>query len=472
MKKNNIDAVAAKAGTWYTIANLLLKGVAFFSLPIFTRLLSTEDFGIYNTYIAYESILTAILGLGLYGTVKNAKLDYKALFEKYLSSVAFLSILVLAFILTIANVFYALYADLLGFSRFETNCLILQSFGSYIIFFYGSKLNIEFKYKSYITISFLNTIGNVLLSILLIKYVFPYQRYLGRILGSAIPLITIGIILSAYLILKGKTLYNKQYWNYALRLGLPLVPHVISQSLLTQFDRIMISSMIGHSEAGIYSYIYTICTITYVICSSLDNAWTPWVFLNIAKGERQHIKDTSKQYVDLFMILSLGFICIMPEFTKLIADRTYWGGIDLLIPLTLANYFVFLYMLPVNIEYYNKKTKLISVGTMGAAATNAILNYIAITIWGYKAAAYTTLASYMLLFIFHWLIAKKYDVDTVYDIKSIARSSAVLIFISFTILFTMQFEIFNIIYRYAIALTLIVILLKNTGKLKNILISN
>lgn len=71
MNKENLEKKATKAGIWYTIGNFLLKGCIFFSLPIFTRILSTTDFGIYNTYIAYEGILTAILGLGLYRNDKK-----------------------------------------------------------------------------------------------------------------------------------------------------------------------------------------------------------------------------------------------------------------------------------------------------------------------------------------------------------------------------------------------------------------
>ena len=80
---------SVKAGLWYTIGNIALKGCAFLTLPVFTRLLSTSDFGVYNAYIAYEQIFTAILGVGFYGTIKNAKLDFKENFKKYLSSIVY-----------------------------------------------------------------------------------------------------------------------------------------------------------------------------------------------------------------------------------------------------------------------------------------------------------------------------------------------------------------------------------------------
>ena len=69
----------------------------------------------------------------------------------------------------------------------------------------------------------------------------------------------------------------------------------------------------------------------------------------------------------------------MPEVTKIMAGSNYWGGISLIIPLTFGNFFVFMYGLPVNIEYYHKKTGFISLGTILAAGLNAVLNYF----WNY-----------------------------------------------------------------------------------------
>ena len=53
------------AGVGYTTSNLLLKGVAFLSIPIFTRLLTPADFGLYSVFVSYESILFLFVGLCL-----------------------------------------------------------------------------------------------------------------------------------------------------------------------------------------------------------------------------------------------------------------------------------------------------------------------------------------------------------------------------------------------------------------------
>ena len=70
------DSKVVKAGIGYTIGNYLLKGFSFITVPIFARLLTTEDFGIYSTFVAYETILFIILGCAIHTSYKNAKYKY------------------------------------------------------------------------------------------------------------------------------------------------------------------------------------------------------------------------------------------------------------------------------------------------------------------------------------------------------------------------------------------------------------
>ena len=456
---NKLNKVATKAGVWYIIGNLLLKGVVFFSLPIFTRLLSTSDFGTYNAYMAYEGIISAVVGLGLYGSVKNAKFDFKDKFDEYISSTLFMSLSVFISVLLIINIIYPLLQEVLGFSRFVTNCLLFQSLGASFIQFYGAKLNIEFKYKSYLVISIFNSIGSVLLSVALILFIFPQERYLGRILGSTLPPMLVLLFVGTFILLRGKKFFYKKYWNYAKRISLPLVPHVVSQSILSQFDRIMIRDMVGTSEAGIYSYMYTICTITYVICMSLDNAWNPWLFYKLKEEQESEVYRASPKYMELFAFITVGFVCVIPEVAKIMASANYWDGMDLLIPISLSNFCIFLYLMPVSIEYYHKKTKFISIGTLTAAAINLLLNYVFIRFWGYKAAAYTTAISYFILFFFHLKIAWKYNFNKIFNLRQLVRITLIVIVSLIIIKLTFNIIIVNLILRYLIVLVITVFIL-------------
>lgn len=161
-------------------------------------------------------------------------------------------------------------------------------------------------------------------------------------------------------------------------------------------------------------------------------------------------------YIGFFALLTLGFICVMPEMTKKMANSEYWEGIDLIVPLALANYFIFLYMIPVGVEYYNKKTCFISIGTLLAALTNLVLNFVCIKHFGYKAAAYTTLISYVALFILHWIISCKFGIRSIYNIKTILSITLLLVIVAFIVLKIMKYALFSLILRYLIIICIAV----------------
>ena len=448
---------ALNAGMWYIVGNMLLKGIVFLTLPIFTRLLPTSDYGLYNTYVAYETIVTGVIGLGLYGSVKRAKIDFREKFDEYISSITFMGLFVLLGMLLVINCIYPVFQHVLPFERWVVIILLFHGYGSFVIQIYNAKLNMEFKYKSFILIAFLNTVSNILISVYLILNVFQYNRYIGRVLGYAIPPIVIGLVLTIVMAIRGKKVIDGRYWKYGALIGLPLVPHVLSQTLLSQFDRVMIQSIVGDSEAGIYSFIYTISTILFIVHQSLDSAWTPWVYYRINSEEKADVKEKSKLYILFFSIMTVGFICVVPEIIKLMSARDYWVGMNLIVPTTLSTFCIFLYTLPVNIEYYNKKTAFISAGTVGAAIVDVVLNSFFIRLLGYEAAAYTTLFSYILLFVFHLLIAQKYEFNDCYDIKWIGLCSLAVFIIGLIIRLSEQ----NIILRYSVVVIILAYLLVN-----------
>ena len=85
-------------------------------------------------------------------------------------------------------------------------------------------------------------------------------------------------------------------------------------------------------------------------------------------------------------------------------------------PIVLSMYYAFLYTLPSSVEYYYKKTKLIALGTMLAAGMNILLNAVFIPAFGYVAAAYTTVACYLLYYLLHVAFSWWVHKGMVYDI--------------------------------------------------------
>ncbi len=95
-------------------------------------------------------------------------------------------------------------------------------------------------------------------------------------------------------------------------------------------------------------------------------------------------------------------------------------------PLIAGGYYAFLYTLPASIEYFFEKTNYTMIGTMSAACINIVLNYIFIPRYGYVAAAYKTLATYFLYFLFHYFLSKRIVGRYIYSNKVIGLSCIVI----------------------------------------------
>lgn len=441
---------AAKAGAAYTIGNILLKGVTFLTLPIFSRLLTTEEYGLYNLYVSYETILTIFVGLCLYGSLRTAKYDYKEYFERYMASILTLSFVSFGTILFVGNITFNYWAGSFDFNRSILNILIIHSYAMFIFQFYNTKLALNFKYKQFLVVSGINSIGSTVLSILLIVSVFEQNKLNGRIYGYSLVPIILAVII-CFLIIKDvkitkKELINKTYWEYGLKISIPLVVHTFSQQILHQFDRVMISRIINNSAVGVYGFIYTIANILQIIVQSLDNAWSVWMYDQLNENNYEEIFNKSKVYILLMNIFYIGFISLAPDVIHIAGTEAYYAGTKMIVPLAFSIYFVFLYSLPVHVEYYYKKTKYIAMGTSLAAVLNIVLNYIFIKKFGYQAAAWTTLFSYIALFIFHWVIAKTIDHNAMFPRKMIALSVVMLSVYSAVIIYYVN----SIIIRWSV----------------------
>lgn len=395
------------AGIGYTIGNYLLKGINFLSMPLFTRVMSTQDYGIYSTYLTFDAILAIIIGLALHSSLKNAKYRYKEGFDAYFSSILILPLVFLTLLLAVVNLFPAPFVALLDLNRGILNILLVHSFANSIIQMYNNRLSLDYNYQEFLKISFFNTGMNLLLSLVLMYTIFQNERYAGRILGSALPMLIIAVFIFWKAFRKKRPRPNREYWRFALNYSLPIVPHGLSQVVLSSFDKIMIRRIIGDSQAGIYSLGINIEGLVQVTTASLDTVWEPWFYERMEEKDYKTIRRYATYYAYGIFVLACCLMMAAPEVVRIMGSPKYQDARYVVIPLMNCMYFTFLYTFPATVEYYYQKTKMIALGTMGAAVLNVVLNSICIPNFGYQAAAYTTLVSYAAYFVFHYCIAKK-----------------------------------------------------------------
>ena len=92
-KKWNNVPLTVKVSTAYTVCSILQKCLSFITLPLFTRLLTTEEYGQYTIYSSWSGILMIFLTLNLaYGSFQTAMIKYEDKRSEYINSIQGISL--------------------------------------------------------------------------------------------------------------------------------------------------------------------------------------------------------------------------------------------------------------------------------------------------------------------------------------------------------------------------------------------
>ena len=399
---------ALKAGLGYTVGNMLVKGLSFLAIPLFARLMTVEDFGIYSTFSSYVMIMTVLAGFTLHTSVRNAKLDYAERTGSYCSSVTLLVIGNSLLLLALSLVFAAPLARALSLEQpYLPALIVLESFGMAMLTFYNSVLSVDYRYKEYLVLSLAYAVAGIGGSVLLILTLCRGQGYLGRILGTLIPAVLVGIYVVVRLWRKDRPRISREYWRYGMAISLPTVPHGLSQLLLNQFDRIMIRSMVGDAAAGIYSLAGNVQLVLTVLTDSIATVWSTWFYQKMDANDTKDIQHRAFQLCRMFAALCVGMIAIAPEMIWILGGKQYEQATYVAVPLIMVSFVLFVYNVVVDAEYYSQKTTYIMYCTLAAAMIDIVLNLFFVSRFGFVAAAYTTLTSYIFYLIFHMQLSRK-----------------------------------------------------------------
>lgn len=396
-----------QASIYYLFGSLFSKGIAFITVPIFTRILSTTDYGIINTYSSWVAMLSVVLGFALHMSIRASFLDYQGRENDFLSvTVTFVAVIGISVSAIVLLTFWLIHVNV---SLLLILLCLLQSISTAIIEDYSMFLMMQYRYKERTAIMVLPNLISSALSIAAILFVVKTNAYMGRIAPTCAVYILFCVIILVLVYKKSHVFFKREYISVGLRISAPLIFHGIALSVLSQSDRMMITQFAGPAQTGIYSLVYNFGMIATVITTALDGVWVPWFYKHYTNGEYSIINKVAKNYVQLITFAMIGLIQVGPEIIKLLAPKKYWEGIAIIPPVVLSSYVIFLYTLYVNVEHYHKKTIRITGNTIIAALANIILNLILIPKFGYIAAAYTTLISYMISLLIHSVSTKRID---------------------------------------------------------------
>ena len=397
--KNN----AIKAGTIYIIANFFVKGISFLLLPIFTKIMTTHDYGIVSTYLSCVNITSILVGLAMMASIRAAYTDFKEDIYTYMSTILWISIIA-CFIVTL--IFEVLFRQRVSISGILVICCMIQSLG---VFMCNCLTNLYMMQERIYQRAILMIIPNLIIPVLGICFI--KTSYLPGYIARILPMVIVNLIVVIYCILYiykySRMRFKIQYARYAFHICIPLFFQAIAADVLSTFDCIMITYFKSASQTAVYNVAYSISMILLSVTGAINSVWIPWFTQKMKNEENEMITDYIPKYIDVALAATIGILSVAPEFIRWFLAESYAGGVYYIVPITLAAFVIFLYSIANDIEYYYKKFKSMAFNTMISATVNIVLNYIFIPKYGAIAAAYTTLISYIISMIIHFYFAKK-----------------------------------------------------------------
>lgn len=463
-KENTGAGVVIKAGIWYTFSSFFTKGIAFITTPIFTRLLSNNDYGEYSNFVAWTGIIVIIATMEMHATVNRARYDYDNL-DGYLSSVAITGTIVTTILWGIVQLFPDFFCKFFSMDIQYINILFITTMVSPALQLLQAKNRINYKYKAYVALSFGSALLSTLVSLGLV--IIMQDKLVGRIIGHYGTVFIIDLCVYIYIIYKGRQ-FKWLECKYALLICIPMIPHLLSKYILNQSDRIMIKQFCGASDAAFYSLAYNCAMIPIMLATATNIAWSPWSSEKIYEKKYGVVRRASYYYILLFYAVVLGVFVFGPETVLILGGEKYAEAVYVLPPVVMGAAFQFLYNLYVSLEQFAKKTVGMALGTVVAALINIGLNWALIPMFGYIAAAYTTLVGYACLLVIHYFLTQKIGYSKIYDAKFIFGSVLILFCIMLCMLWLYTKPA---IIRYCIAAIIVGAMCVFTYKKKEFILS-
>lgn len=376
MKKNII---------FYALSTAISKGSILLFFPFLTLFLSLEDFGIWSLVIIVSNLLIPILSLNGSASIlregsENISKGFYLL-KYYLLFSILLNSFIISFIYVSSFEKWILYSLVIGF--LEGILLLL------ITYFRALE-----KAEIYFIINFIK----MLLLFGLVFFAYKNNFLLYKLLDYHLLILSVFVIsILIYTFISNYIIDEKTLLKTSLIFSLTLIPHGMSQWIMSSSDRVILGYILGSKDVGIYSLAYNISMVLMLINSAIALALPTYVIKNYKYWKKGNYDN---RIIKIYTFISLGLFFTLLSVYNI--DKLYFGILGYygkeMIPLIFIIYFgiylLGLYYFYANYLFYHKKAYIISRTTFYAASINIILTILLVYIYGVLGAALATLLAY------------------------------------------------------------------------------
>ena len=391
-----------------TIGNICTKLITFFLLPLYTSVLSTEEYGVVDLLSTLVSLLLPIVTLQIeQGTFRNLidiREDEKQ--KKYIISTSFISVflqvtLYCFIFLFISNFIHNVYKWFLLLNViFYVFASLLQQISRVL----GDN-------QTYAISSFFSACITIVFNLFFILKcnLGAYGMLLGTAIGQFMIAIYIFVKLNLVKYIRFNY-YDKKILKQLLQYSIPLIPNSISWWIFNASDRVIVSFFLGLSMNGILAAAHKFSTVYITFYNVFHLSWLESVSehvndLDVEKFYNKMLNTSMK----LFLALGIGIIAVMPFIYSIMIDESYFLGYYQVPIIMIGSIFNVIVALETAIYVAKKNTKAIANTSIISAIINILVHLVLIKFIGLYAATISTMVAYMVMAIYRYKdIEKKY----------------------------------------------------------------
>ena len=432
----------------YSLAEILTKGAGFFLIPIYTRFLTPDDFGIITIIRAISNVVIVIYLMGQIASLQKFYFEYKndpKKLKDYLGTIIislFCFILICTLLLQLfGNSLFPIIAKNVPFKPY-LQIVLCTLFLTPLFRFWHRLFQVRERSSLYSLISiaeFWIKISLTLYFIIILK-----QGALGMIKAFCCSAFIFFIIAIGGVFKEVNFTINFPMLKESLKYGMPIVPHSLSGWVIGLSDRLILGHYTDLSNVGIYGIGYTIGSAMEIIVVAINLAYVPF-FMSTATDKGEEAKNIfsrlSTYYIMAILFIATCISIFAKEVIVLMTVKSYYSAFKI-VPIIAFSYMIsgMYHLVAKPIFYVKTATKYLPIASFGSAIINLILNYLLIPKYDQMGAAYATLISFLASFLFTWVISYK-----VYPIK-FEYKKIILIFSAIipTLLVGLSLEMLNL----------------------------
>ena len=388
------------------IGNLSTKLVSFFLLPLYTALLSTEEYGTFDYILSIAAFFVPFVSVLMDESIFRFLIDCKTESEKrkvISTSVAVVCVGMICF--TVAGI------PVMNFLKYSYTCYaVVYILLNVICGMLSALLRGIGRTDQFAVFNFLLSSTQIILNVLFIAAL--HWGLKGMLLASIMAQLLVCIVFFLKVRIIQYIKLSEVDPNLAksmVRYSLPLIPNKVSWTIINLSDRIILMNVVGSSATGLYAVSYKFPNLMDTVYGFFYQSWKESSARVVGDDSQNDFYNSVYEYLKSFMFsLVLGMTAFMPLVFHFLINESYYSAIYYVPILLMATYFANISGFYGGVFTAYKDTKIMGTTTVAAAVINLAINVFLIRWLGIYAAALSTFVANFAVYIYRRIKVRRY----------------------------------------------------------------